>query len=727
MRKRIKAIILIASIVMNSGIAQNGIPCKAAETELDNYVVMAENGKELVSAVQTITGEDMEKDDIINSNPDSFSSMIVDLDKSEVSELKKEGLVVEENISFDAYDMETEEVNETGYEYKQPIYEWNIGAVRADEYIHDEAKEKKIKVAILDSGVNYHPDIPLKNSISIIDTDMSNSGAILLCDTTGHGTSIASLITGRSGSESIQGMNQDAELYSVQVLGEENRGRLGDIINGIYWCIDNDIDIINMSFGTMNDSEILHNAVIAAKDAGILMVAAAGNKGSDSVAYPARYKEVISVGSTDMTGSISEFSAYGTDVDIYAPGENIVVDGPLLGVQIAEGTSIACAEVSAAASIIWESNPELDADEIRQKLINGSNPNISVKQPDDRQDGNEAGLLDVEGAMNDNLLCNKNNEVTEKKTSKPIPVYDEDEVEALFHSSASSKTIGHKDMVPSAEEARGYRLMRAASMFPDSPTMYTDHGEVTNPLNKCRLFHGRYDYWETISFLVDYAHALYSKDDAKIKEVRNAANNSCIGKKRSGHTYVLNAIDNYLKNELCFKDPDKSHFYVDVKENTYPNRAYKVIGVAIHTIGDAYAHSTLITDNHVIYFKTNYGSYLDFGKLKDALEAAKPYIKKEARCYEAEEWDDKIIKATYFKISDYTIKNSKINFQDDYNIVPDRYKCASDTVYSIVANNAAYDFRKRGWGGEQVLKGSSMLRKYRAKSYKDCEQKKEEE
>ena len=77
----------------------------------------------------------------------------------------------------------------------------------------------------------------------------------------------------------IKGIAPNVELYSIKVLDENNEAPVSRIIQGIYKCIEEKVDIINMSFGTVNKSEALEKAIKAAKDAGILMIASAGNRG----------------------------------------------------------------------------------------------------------------------------------------------------------------------------------------------------------------------------------------------------------------------------------------------------------------------------------------------------------------------------------------------------------------------------------------------------------------
>ena len=105
-----------------------------------------------------------------------------------------------------------------------------------------------------------------------------------LCLVSGHGTGIASIIAG-NGEGGVYGVNPNAELYSVKVLDEHNQAPLSRIIQGIYWCIDHHMNIINMSFGTNVYSAALEQAVKDADNAGILMIGAAGNN-SGAVEYP---------------------------------------------------------------------------------------------------------------------------------------------------------------------------------------------------------------------------------------------------------------------------------------------------------------------------------------------------------------------------------------------------------------------------------------------------------
>ena len=77
---------------------------------------------------------------------------------------------------------------------------------------------------------------------------------------TGHGTAIAGI---------INDIAPNAEIYSVRIMDAENKATLSRVVEGIYWCIENDIDIINMSFGTAVKSAVLEKAIKDANDAKI--------------------------------------------------------------------------------------------------------------------------------------------------------------------------------------------------------------------------------------------------------------------------------------------------------------------------------------------------------------------------------------------------------------------------------------------------------------------------
>ena len=119
--------------------------------------------------------------------------------------------------------------------------------------------------------------------------------------------------------------------------------------------MENDVDIIHMSLGTLHNSQILRNAIQEAYNAGIVLVASAGNNGESnncSTMYPASYKEVLSVGSVDSSAQKSTFSAIG-EIDVVAPGESIITTGAFDGIIAESGTSFAAPHISGKPGTRW--------------------------------------------------------------------------------------------------------------------------------------------------------------------------------------------------------------------------------------------------------------------------------------------------------------------------------------------------------------------------------------
>lgn len=270
---------------------------------------------------------------------------------------------------------------------------WNIVSVGGAEggiatVGGDGAVADPVKVAILDSGVDYTDDIdvymrknfvPGEDDISVIYEDIS-----------GHGTSVAGIIAAKDNDEGITGINPDVQLYSARILDENRQAPASRVVAAIDWAVAQDVDIINISFGTTVDSEEIHAAIRRAYDAGILIVAAAGNHGV--VEYPAAYDEVIAVGAVDAKGERAEGSAVGDELELVAPGQQIVSTGAFGGVCVVGGTSLAAPHVAGVASVLWQKDTSVSADFIRSLLAFTAN-----QYGEDYEYGN--GLVDLDFAL----------------------------------------------------------------------------------------------------------------------------------------------------------------------------------------------------------------------------------------------------------------------------------------------------------------------------------------
>ncbi|WNR44331.1 S8 family peptidase [Paenibacillus roseipurpureus] len=226
---------------------------------------------------------------------------------------------------------------------------WGVDQIGAPE-IWSKSVGQNIHIGVVDTGIDFkHPD--LKNSISS-GINLLNR-RLLPQDDNGHGTHIAGTIAATGRYSGIIGVAPKAIIHPVKAFDHNGSAYVSDIIAGIDWCVQNDLDIINMSFGMKTYNPSLEQAVLNAYYQGKVIVASSGNDGKKkSIDYPARFPQVVSVGATNRLGKIAPFSNRGAEIDIYAPGERVY--SAWLGGKYNElsGTSMATAHVSGVIALM---------------------------------------------------------------------------------------------------------------------------------------------------------------------------------------------------------------------------------------------------------------------------------------------------------------------------------------------------------------------------------------
>jgi subtilisin len=225
-----------------------------------------------------------------------------------------------------------------------------IGAPQA----WDASRGKGIKVAILDTGIDaLHPDLAsnVKGAVSFVPAEPPQDG-------NGHGTHAAGIIAAAENGTGIIGVAPAAWLYSVKVLANSGTGQWAWMIAGLNWCISNKMDIVSIQFGGASVPAAVESICNAAWARGLLMIARAGNDGPSmgTVLAPARYKNVIAVSAVDGTDVITPFTGRGPEVELCAPGINVLSTQPGGRYQSWSGTAGACAHVSGAAAVAWGSH-----------------------------------------------------------------------------------------------------------------------------------------------------------------------------------------------------------------------------------------------------------------------------------------------------------------------------------------------------------------------------------
>lgn len=273
--------------------------------------------------------------------------------------------------------------------------EWNIRSIRAESSYEESRKGKKIRVVLLDSGVDVDEDIPCEERRDFLD-GKEEERSMLFDDVSGHGTAIAGLICARENEDRITGLAANVELYSARVLDEENQAPASRIARAVWWAIEQKADIIHMSLGTDQPSPELERAVKEADRKGILMVAAAGNagtpaEGESTVEYPAAYEEVLAVGATDTENNYAAWSSGGPATDLAAPGDRILSTGVFGGIVVESGTSLAAAHVTGVAAALWGRDRTKSSRFIRTLLTKSANRSVAGTG---YAQGETVGLLD---------------------------------------------------------------------------------------------------------------------------------------------------------------------------------------------------------------------------------------------------------------------------------------------------------------------------------------------
>ncbi len=215
------------------------------------------------------------------------------------------------------------------------------------------SRGKGIRVAVLDTGIDWtHPDLApnVKGAVSFVPGETPLDGG-------GHGTYIAGVIGAAINGAGVVGVAPEASLYAVKVLANSGSGNWSWLIAGLSWCAQTKMHIASMSLGGSSAPVAVETACNAAFAAGVLLVAAAGNAGPTmgSVTVPGRYRNVIAVSAIDSANVIATFSSRGNEVEICAPGVNVLSTIPGGYVQWS-GSASACAHVSGAAAVVWGSH-----------------------------------------------------------------------------------------------------------------------------------------------------------------------------------------------------------------------------------------------------------------------------------------------------------------------------------------------------------------------------------
>ncbi|MCA8925995.1 MAG: S8 family serine peptidase, partial [Planctomycetes bacterium] len=232
-----------------------------------------------------------------------------------------------------------------------------------------ETGSAQVVVAVIDTGVDYtHPDLSANmwtnpgevpgNGVDddrngVVDDfygyDFANGDPDPRDDNV-HGTHCAGTVgaVGDNG-VGVAGVCWSVRIMALKFLGSDGSGNTSDAIACIHYAIANGADVMSNSWGGGESSRALEEAITAARAAGIVFVAAAGNSGDTRVHYPGAYPAALTVSATDRADALATFSSYGPAVDLAAPGVGIVSCALEHGYASLSGTSMATPHVAGLA------------------------------------------------------------------------------------------------------------------------------------------------------------------------------------------------------------------------------------------------------------------------------------------------------------------------------------------------------------------------------------------
>jgi hypothetical protein len=257
---------------------------------------------------------------------------------------------------------------------KRQVFGWGQRAMRLDQVPHN-YRGQGVRVALIDSGVaGTHDDLrKMRLGIDVINKKVNQS--TWNEDAIAHGSHCAGLIAGADNGAGIRGFAPDAEVHVYKLFPG---GLVSQLIEALEYCIEQQIDVVNLGVGGIRPSEVLEQQILRAKRAGVACVVAAGNSG-ERARYPASSSHVLTVAAIgklnefptdsyhsqtvttmmDAQGYFSPaFTCHGSDIDVCAPGVAITSCVPPNNYAVCDGTSAAAAHVAGLAALVLAHHPD---------------------------------------------------------------------------------------------------------------------------------------------------------------------------------------------------------------------------------------------------------------------------------------------------------------------------------------------------------------------------------
>ena len=260
---------------------------------------------------------------------------------------------------------------------QQQIFGWGQKAMRLDQ-VPGNFRGQGIKVGVIDSGASTsHDDLQnIRFGFDVLNKKTNPN--TWNEDSIAHGSHCAGLIAGADNALGVRGFAPDAEMHVCKLFPG---GQISHLIDALEYCIEQQIDVVNLSLGGIEASDALEQQILRAKRAGVACIVAAGNSGG-AVQYPASSPNVLAVSAigrlnefppdsyhtqtvtpqVDPSGFFAaKFTCYGPEIGVCAPGVAITSSVPSNNYAVWDGTSMAAPHVTGLAALVLAHHPDFQA------------------------------------------------------------------------------------------------------------------------------------------------------------------------------------------------------------------------------------------------------------------------------------------------------------------------------------------------------------------------------